>query len=996
VTLQPIHETAYPVLPAEICPAELKAAFSPTTTEIRFVRKQSRQVSTSVLILVQLKLLQRLGYFPMLMDVPPAVIEHVRAALKVRALPRGAIARYDTSGTRWRHQKLLRTYVNIRQVDTDAQTWLEKLAWDAAPTKVELPDIVNVLIEELVRERYELPPLASLQRIATQARHRLNEAIYSAIADGLDAALIARIEALFEGKAGKSGWDQLKREPKRPATREIARFLQHIHTLRRLEDGLPSAPALLSVAKRTQLITEARALDIAELRALKPAKRHTLAVLFIQAQLQKALDDVAEIFIKVMRKFEPTAQARLQKYQLAHANALEKLVGQFRDVLEVLQDEGVSDILRLIRVREVLGGDGAEALARCNEHIAYAGSFDLPFMLAPYRQQRSLLFQCVEVLPLRSSSEDRAVLVALAWMQGFRNSHREYLLLTDNDLANVPLGWVGDKWERAIFPHGRNSRMLHRRFFELCVFHELLRGLNSGDLYVEGSDQFDDFRVHQVSLAEFQRDLPRYCEIVGLPADGRSFVQELRDKLSAALDEVNANFPDNDSIEFGEQGLIIHKPGKEPEPPNKMLIDQAITASMPQVSILDVLTETEQWLNLHKLFGPLSGFEAKIDDPRKRFISTLFCYGCNLGPSQTARSVKGLSRKQLAWLNLRHVTEERLDKAIVKVINAYNQFALPKFWGSGKRASADGTKWNLYEQNLLSEYHIRYGGYGGIGYYHVSDMYIALFSNFIPCGVHEAVYILDGLIRNGSTIQPDTIHGDTQAQSGPVFGLSYLLGINLMPRMRNIKNLILFKADRRRKYAHIERLCRQTINWDLIQRHYPDMMRVAVSIQAGKMTPSTILRRLGSESVKNKLYFAFRELGRVIRTLFLLKYLNEPDLRRTIHAATNKSEQFNDFAQWLMFGGDGTIAENVRHEQRKVIKYNQLVANMVILYNVQWMSRKLKELQEAGHPVDAEVLGALSPYRREHINRLGDYLLDLQRRALPLDPSIDFAFKSAA
>ncbi|MDH6146131.1 TnpA family transposase [Paraburkholderia sp. WSM4179] len=134
----------------------------------------------------------------------------------------------------------------------------------------------------------------------------------------------------------------------------------------------------------------------------------------------------------------------------------------------------------------------------------------------------------------------------------------------------------------------------------------------------------------------------------------------------------------------------------------------------------------------------------------------------------------------------------------------------------------------------------------------------------------------------------------------------------------------------------------------------------------------------------------------MIRTLFLLKYLNEPDLRRTIHAATNKSEQFNDFAQWLMFGGHGVIAENVRHEQRKVIKYNHLVANMVILYNVQWMSRKLKELQEKGHPVDAEVLKVLSPYRREHINRFGDYLLDLLRSAPPLDPSIDFAFKSAA
>jgi hypothetical protein len=97
-----------------------------------------------------------------------------------------------------------------------------------------------------------------------------------------------------------------------------------------------------------------------------------------------------------------------------------------------------------------------------------------------------------------------------------------------------------------------------------------------------------------------------------------------------------------------------------------------------------------------------------------------------------------------------------------------------------------------------------------------------------------------------------------------------------------------------------------------------------------------------------------------------------------------------------MFGGEGVIAENVRHEQRKVINYNHLVANMVILYNVQWMSRKLKELQEKRHPIDAEVLKSLSPYRREHINRFGDYLLDLLRPVLPLDPTIDFQFKSAA
>src|SRR5690606_8567572 len=140
---------------------------------------------------------------------------------------------------------------------------------------------------------------------------------------------------------------------------------------------------------------------------------------------------------------------------------------------------------------------------------------------------------------------------------------------------------------------------------------------------------------------------------------------------------VDKRFPENGHVDMDQTGIVIRRAERLKPPPELETIDQAITSEMSEASILDVLTETEQWLDLHKFFGPLSGFESKIDDPRKRFITTLFCYGCNLGPVQTARSVKGLSRKQVAWLNLKHVTEQRLDKAIVKVINAYNRFSLP-------------------------------------------------------------------------------------------------------------------------------------------------------------------------------------------------------------------------------------------------------------------------------------------------------------------------------
>src|SRR5436190_3942613 len=129
--------------------------------------------------------------------------------------------------------------------------------------------------------------------------------------------------------------------------------------------------------------------------------------------------------------------------------------------------------------------------------------------------------------------------------------------------------------------------------------------------------------------------------------------------------------------------------------------------------------------------------------------------------------------------------------------------------------------------------HIRYGGYGGIAYHHIADSYIALFTSFIPCGVWEAIHILDGLMKNRSVIQPDTLHADTQGQSEPVFGLCRLLGIKLMPRMRGIGGLTFYRPAAAVRYRHIDALFRAEIDWDLITTHARDVFQVVLSIQAG-------------------------------------------------------------------------------------------------------------------------------------------------------------------
>ncbi len=262
--------------------------------------------------------------------------------------------------------------------------------------------------------------------------------------------------------------------------------------------------------------------------------------------------------------------------------------------------------------------------------------------------------------------------------------------------------------------------------------------------------------------------------------------------------------------------------------------------------------------------------------------------------------------------------------------------------------------------------------------HHVSDTYVALFSHFISCGTWEAVYIIEGLLKNLSDIQPHTIHADTQGQSTPVFALSHMLGIKLMPRIRNWKDLNFFRPDNDTVYKHIDSLFKDAIDWEKIQNHWQDILQVVLSIQTGKISSAVLLRKLRNYSRKNRLYQAFQELGRVIRTVFLLQYISDMKLRQQITAATNIVESYNGFSKWFFFGGFGVIANNDPIEQEKIVKYNDLVANAVIFHNVVDLTEVLRDLLKSGYLITREDVAALSPYMTSHIKRFGDYLIDME------------------
>ena len=201
-----------------------------------------------------------------------------------------------------------------------------------------------------------------------------------------------------------------------------------------------------------------------------------------------------------------------------------------------------------------------------------------------------------------------------------------------------------------------------------------------------------------------------------------------------------------------------------------------------------------------------------------------------------------------------------------------------------------------------------------------------------------------------------------------------------MPRVRNWKDLNFYRPTAQARYQHIDALFgepgRNVIDWDLIEAHYEDVMRVVLSVQEGKISSATLLRRLSTYSRRNNIYQAFREIGRAVRTIQLLRFLSDAQLRRRTTAETNKVESYNKFSSWCRFGNAGVIAANDPEEQEKILKFSTLLANAVIFHTTVDMMTVIRELIVEGWQVTPEDLAVLSPYVTARIQRFGVYATD--------------------
>jgi len=133
------------------------------------------------------------------------------------------------------------------------------------------------------------------------------------------------------------------------------------------------------------------------------------------------------------------------------------------------------------------------------------------------------------------------------------------------------------------------------------------------------------------------------------------------------------------------------------------------------------------------------------------------------------------------------------------------------------------------------------------------------------------------------------------------------------------------------------------------------------------------LRKLGAYPRQNALALALREIGKLERTLFLLEYIQNIELRKRIHAGLNKGEARNALARAVFFNRLGELRDRTYENQQHRASGLNLVVAAIAIWNTVYLERAINALQERSYVIDQKLLAHLSPLKWEHINLTGDY-----------------------
>jgi TnpA family transposase len=924
---------------------------------------------------VQLGTVRFLGTF--LADptaVPPVVVKTMAVQVTV-ADPR-CLERYRTGETRWDHMAEIRRHYGYREFSEPSvhfrlARWLHALCW----TGTERPSVLfDRATAWLVAHKVLLPGVSMLERLVARIRARANQRLWRRLSAPVTPAQQKQLDRLLDVVEGErqTPFDRLRQGPVLQSGPELVRAVSRLEEVRQYAVGLPGWDRLPR-SKVRALARQAGAAKAQAVARMPQTRRTATLVAFVRSLEASAQDDILDLFDLLVARLFAEAKAARQKARLRSLRDLDAAALLLRDACCFLLEDAVPDAeVRAAVFAAVPRAQLADAMVEV-ETLAVPENHSIKELRERHRRLRRFLPVMLDAIHFGATPAGQPVLDAILHLRA--TGHRRPLA------ASAPVDFVPASWRREV---RRDDGGIDAKAYALCLADRLRHGLRRRDLFASPSLRYADPRQGLLAGTAWEAARPTVCRTLGVVATAGEELDRLAERLDARYRATAANLPTNAAVRLEADGtdldLTVSPLDKLDEPASLKALRAAVAIRLPRVDLPEILLEIDARTGFASDFSHASEGGARVEDLSTSVCAVLVAEACNTGLEPLIRpDHPALRRGRLGWVRQNYLRAETLTRANARLVTAQNGLDLARRWGGGDVASADGLRFVVPVRTIHAGPNPKYFGpeRGVTSYNLVSDQFTGLNAITVPGTLRDSLVLLSVVLEQATDLRPTEIMTDAGASTDTIFGIFWLLGYQFSPRLAAIGDARFWRMDGRADYGALDALAAHTINRPLIERHWDDLLRLAGSLTLGLVPATGLIRTLQTNDRPTKLAQALAELGRIIKTQYLLAYIDDEAYRRRILIQLNRGEQRHQLARAVFHGRRGELRQRYREGQEDQLGALGLVVNMIVLWNTIDMDAALQQLRAEGFPVRDEDIARLTPLGHDHINRLGRYAFTL-------------------
>ena len=591
-------------------------------------------------------------------------------------------------------------------------------------------------------------------------------------------------------------------------------------------------------------------------------------------------------------------------------------------------------------------------------------------MIDAIRPVRALLFEITK-LPWQADSE-HPVTTALAQLAKLYCDKRRELPV------EIIAPRLGPVWNAAI---GGDDREHAFRALEVATLFSLRRAVRNGSIWIEHSLSFRGRARLFFTATQWQEESKRHYARLSLPANATTFLKPLLAKVRAGVDAVAAAA--RSGVLRVDDELHLSVLPAEDEDPEVIKLRTKLDLRIGEVQLPEVILAVDaqvrfSWIMLKR--------EPRSTEELLMVYAGIMAHGTSLTSAECARMIPQLSatsiRQAMRWAG----DERRLSQACQAVLEFMQRHPIAATWGRTDLASSDMMSMETTQRVWQARQDPRRNT-SSIGIYsHVRDRWGIFHAQPFVLNERQAGVAIEGVVRQ-EPMETSQLAVDTHGYTDFAMALARLLGFDLCPRLKELKQRHLYVPRGTVIPPEIAAVCEANVDTALIEKHWDTLVHLAASVMSGNASAVAALARFGSAARGDPIYEAGVQLGRLLRTAFLADYFLKDPFRNELRRVLNRGEAVNALKRAIYTGRVSPAQAKRTEEMQAVADALSLLANIIMAWNTTQMQSVLDRWANRRQVIPAELTGKIAPTRLQGINLRGVFRFPVERYANEILPS---------